>query len=685
MRGWFYPFTAASSLLAAAATAAESSNENTANTILVDGSAVEVLVISASQQQQAWLQTPASVSIKTLPEAGLLIDSGQLLQGVPGLQVDSRANFAQDTRLSLRGFGSRSAFGIRGLYLQQDGIPLSAPDGQGQLSSVLLDHIGQIEVLRGPLAVLYGNGAGGVISLSSREQVPAAVGTSVAFSEAHQQYQLRLSQQTATDSWQLAAKHFETDGFRPHSAARKQQLQLGWQRLLSDELTLKVRVDWADDPKLQDPLSLSVQQWRENPEQTASQATLFDTSKTTRQQQLSVALQNSGNAPWQVAAWQGKRDVNQRLAFTGEAISSAGGDIALERDYQGINAQKKWQLSPTLSSLVGGAWVESDDWRRGFVNQFGQRGELRRDEVNLAENRDLYWRFSYQPLAALSFDGGLRYTELHYQIRDSFIQPGNPDDSGSKTYYQQSAAIGLNYQFAEHWSWFISTGKGFEAPTLAELAYKPAGSGLNLALEASENRQWESGLKYQATNSSVSLSLFSVRSNDELLVASSNNGRTSYRNAGNTKRDGLEFSMQQQLLANLQHEFSLTLLDARFQSAELQGNRLPGVAKTDAYWQLRYQPASNLPLYVEWTSKYRSRIATDDTNSNFAPAAVTFDAAVYAQQRLNSWQLKYWLQLQNLTDRQNVGAVVVNQSNGRAFEPAPGRQLSVGLSMDYLW
>lgn len=662
-------------LLTAAATADDKALDNE----------IETIVVSASQQQQAWLNTAASVNVRTLPDAGLLIDSGQLLQGIPGLQVDSRANFAQDTRLSLRGFGSRSAFGIRGIYLQQDGIPISAPDGQGQLSSILLDNIAQIEVLSGPLAVLYGNGAGGVISLTTREQLPDIVGGSIATSELQQQYQLRLSQQNEQYSWQLAAKHFETEGYRPHAAARKQQVQAGWQYLLSDELTLKVRLDWAEDPRLQDPLSLSIAQWRSNPKQTAAQAELFDTSKTTAQRQLSTTLQQSGLHPWQIALWQGKREVSQRLAFTGDAISSAGGDIALTRDYYGINAQKKWQLSPTFSSLFGGAWVKSDDLRRGYVNQFGQRGELRRDELNLAKNQDLYWRFSYQPVTALSIDGGVRYSELHYEIRDDFIRPGNPDDSGHKSYYQQAAAIGLNYRFAAQWSWFFSTGKGFEAPTLAELAYKPEGTGLNLALQASQNRQWESGLKYQDQANRGSISFFSIRSNDELLVASSNNGRTSYRNAGNTARDGVEFNLKQQLSLRLSQELSLTLMDARFQSAELNGNRLPGVAKTDAYWLVRLQPYLHFPAYLEWRTRYRSDIATSDSNNEWAPTALTFDLAAHGKQSFNQWQLNYWLALDNIMDRANVAAVVVNQTNGRALEPAPGRQLSAGLSVDYLW
>ncbi|MDP5037241.1 MAG: TonB-dependent receptor [Alishewanella sp.] len=645
----------------------------------------EIIVVTASQQQQSWLSTPASIDIARRNEHGLLIDSAELLQGIPGLQVDSRANFAQDTRLSLRGFGSRSAFGIRGIYLQQDGIPISAPDGQGQLSSVLLDNIAYAEVLRGPMAVLYGNGAGGVISLYTNEQQPSGVSSDLALSSMHQQYQLQISQRSLNNSWQLAAKHFETEGFRERSSARKQQIQFGWQSLLTDELTLRLRIDGSNDPLLQDPLSLSAEQWREDPEQTAAQASLFDTTKSTQQHQASLALAHSGQHPWQVAIWQGNREVAQNLAFTGSAITSSGGVIALDRDFQGANAQKQWQLHPELSTLVGAAFAKSDDARQGYVNQFGQRGDLRRDETNLAENRDLYWRVNYQPTDKLSFNGGLRYTELYYAIRDNFIQGANPDDSGERNYYQHAGAIGMNYQFAANWAWFMSTGQGFEAPTLSELAYKTEGSGLNLGLEASENRQWETGVKYQDASSSMSLSVFSIRSSDELLVASSNNGRTSYRNAGDTARDGIELAMRTELSAHLQHDFSLTLLDATFASTALSGKRLPGVAKTDAYSQLRYQPRLALPLYLEWISSYRSKIATDDENSDFAPSAVTFDAAISSEQLLAKWQVRYWLKVNNLTDRKNVGAVVVNQSNGRAFEPAPGRYFSAGVNLNYRW
>lgn len=646
---------------------------------------VEVIVVSANQQQQSWLNSAASVSVKRLPDAGLLIDSGQVLQGIPGLQVDSRANFAQDTRLSIRGFGSRSAFGVRGLYLQQDGIPISAPDGQGQLSSVLLDNISHIEVLRGPLAVLYGNGAGGVISITSANPTDQVSG-SIARSAVHQQYLVQANQQTEHANWQFAAKQFETDGFRPHSAAKKQQVLFGWQQAFANDLTLRLKVDWSDDPLLQDPLSLSDPQWRTNPHQTTPQAQQFDTVKQTQQHQVSISLAQGGNAPWQLAVWQGTREVAQRLAFTGEAISSAGGDIALSRAFKGLNTQKSWQLTDMLNMKLGMAWVSSNDARKGYVNQFGQRGDLRRDERNIAENRDLYWRFSYQPLTALTIEGGVRYTELHYRIDDFFIRPNNPDDSGAKTYYQQAAALGLNYQINTNWAWFLSSGLGFEAPTLAELAYKPQGTGVNLDLAASENRQWESGLKYAASEHLLSLSVFRILSTDELIVASSNNGRTSYQNAGKTQRNGMELMLEQRLHTTLSHALSLTWLDARFAADTLQTtNRLPGVAKLDAYWQLTYQPLPTLPLKLSWTTIYRSPVATTDDNSTFAPAAVSFYIAASMSQSVNQFRINYWLSVTNATDRDNVGAVVVNQTNGRAFEPAPSRHFNAGFEVAYPW
>ncbi len=646
----------------------------------------EIIVISAGQQAESWLNSPASVELQYAPEQGILIDSARLLGNFSGLQADSRANFAQDTRLTLRGFGSRSAFGIRGLYLQQDGIPLLTPDGQGQLSSVLLEQVNSIEVLKGPLAALYGNSAGGVISLYSRQPQKSQAIIQTALHQEHHQYLVSSAWVADKQSVQVTAKDFKTDGFRPHSAARKQQAAFNWQRQLTDELQLTVRADWSYDPYLQDPQGLTPEQWQQNPEQTHSGAMLFDTEKSVWQRQFSASLSASEvQHPWQLSAWQGKRRISQRLAFTGEAIASAGGDIEFERHYQGINGQYRYQLTPALQTTIGGSLVSSTDQRAGYVNQFGERGELRRQEDNEARNSDVFLRFSWQPAADWLLQGGIRHSQVKLQIADYFIVEGNLDDSGSKSFSENALALALSYRLTEQLNWYISTGQGFETPTLAEIAYSSSGTGPNLALSASTNTQWETGLKWLTSQGQLSLSLFRIDTDNELVVDISSGGRTSYRNAAETRRQGIELQGSWQPSPLWQHQFSAHYLDAEFRTEAYAGNRLPGIARYQLGWYASFYPLQQPSIQLQLRSHYRADIAADDANLIKAPSGLNLDLTASFRQQWSNWQLSQWLEASNLTDRKLVGSVIVNQANGRAFEPAPGRQFSAGIGLQYQW
>lgn len=650
----------------------------------------EIIVISATEQRESWLASPASVELSTAPEQGVLIDSAQLLNSFSGVQADSRANFAQDTRISIRGFGSRSAFGIRGLYLQQDGIPLSTPDGQGQLSSVLLDNIAQVEVLKGPLAALYGNASGGVISLYSQQPAQNALAVSVAGSEQHRQYQLHADWVSGDNSLSASLKQFNTDGYRPHSAAEKQQAQLLYRSALADTVKLTARLDYARDPQLQDPLGLSLADWRQSPQQTNAAATLFDTEKHSRQRQLSISLSDYQDAErWQLSSWRGDRNIGQRLAFSGSGLTSAGGEVALQRSFSGVSGSYRLVQGTTYQLRVGGSVVQSDDDRQGFVNDFGQRGDMRRDQTDSADNSDMFARFNWQPATRWQLQGGWRYSELQLAVADRYITAENPDDSGSKRFYNQALALGLSYRIRDGISGFISAGRGFEGPTLAEIAYRSDGSGVNLALDASTNRQWEGGIKWQqsstaGSNTSGSISLFNITTENELLVDSSTGGRTSYRNAAKTERYGAELQLNWQQNAYVRHQLNGHYLTARFADAILDNKRLPGVASRQLHWQLQYRPwQSDTVLALH--SQYRSKVYLDDANSDTAPAAVTFSVSARHSQQWQQLTLDYWLALDNLTDKTYVGSVIVNQSNGRAIEPAPGRQFSAGLSARFLW
>ncbi len=652
---------------------------------LLQAQETEVIVISASAQAESWLGSAAAVEPGLVPQYGIIIDSAQLFNTVSGVQADSRANFAQDTRLSIRGFGSRSAFGVRGLYLQQDGIPLTTPDGQGQLSSVLLDSIAQVEVLKGPLAALYGNASGGVISLYSRTPVQNAVSASLAGSEQHRQYQLQTDWVNADSSLSATVKQFNTAGYRPHAAAEKQQAQLLYKTVLADRISLSTRLDYARDARLQDPLGLTPDSWQHNPQQTDAAAIQFDTAKTSRHRQLSLSL-SAYDEPerWQLGSWLGDRHITQRLAFTGSALSSAGGEVVLQRRFNGINGSYRLLSGDNYSIRIGGSLVQSDDERLGFVNDFGKRGELRRDQTDSASNTDAYIRFNWQPAALWQLQGGWRYSALKLTIADRFILPQNPDDSGARQFYTDAVALGLSYRLAPGLSWFVSAGTGFESPTLAEIAYRRDGSGVNLALDASSNRQWESGFKWLSTGISTSISYFSTDSDNELVIDSNTGGRTSYRNAAKTERHGLEVQLSWQQNGYLHHRLGGSYVSARFAGAELNGNNLPGIAGKQLSWQLALHPWQDdtaLLLY----SQYRSKVYTDDANSDSAPPAVTFSLSARHSRHWQQLVLSYWLVLDNISDKAYVGSVIVNQSNGRAFEPAPGRRLSAGISASYRW
>ena len=333
---------------------------------------------------------------------------------------------------------------------------------------------------------------------------------------------------------------------------------------------------------------------------------------------------------------------------------------------------------------VGAGVVQSEDDRQGFVNDFGQRGDMRRDQTDSADNTDAFVRFNWQPADLWQVQGGWRYSELKLSIADRFILPQNPDDSGAKQFYNDAFALGLSYRIAAGFSWFVSAGTGFESPTLAEIAYQTDDTGVNLALNASTNQQWESGFKWLSDGLSASLSYFNVDSKNELLVASSNGGRTSYRNAAKTERHGAELQLNWQTNAYIRQQLNASYLSAKFADAGLDGKRLPGIADSQLHWQLAVQPWQDNTEFA-LHSQYRSKVYIDDANSNSAPSALTFSLSARHSQQWQQLNLAYWLVLDNVSDKDYVGSVIVNQSNGRAIEPAPGRQLSAGISVGYSW
>lgn len=649
---------------------------------------IERLIVTATRTEQHWLNSPATVDRVAVEQQipGLRVDMAEILTGIPGVQVDTRYNFAQDTRVILRGFGARAAFGVRGVVMRLDGVPLSMPDGQAQTSSIFVNEPAHVEVLRGPVAAVYGNAAGGIINLQSEHAQASSISLGQGFG-ANGRARTTLDTTYATNNANLSAHlaRFRTDGDRPQARAERDQYALRGGYQFANGIEIIARIDDNDAPMLNDPGSLTPEQWREDPRQTFGGASVFDTRKAIRHRQQSLSMrQTIDTLDWEFAAWNGRREVEQYLPFAGDAVTSSGAVIDLTRDFHGVHAQlnwrpaafeQRWQLS------VGADIERQEDTRLGFVNQRGVAGDLRRDETGKVAKNDVYALSSFMLTNELSWLAGLRASRLNFDVDDRYIIPGViPDDSGHNRFNETAWTQGLNYQLTDYWSVFAAVGESFETPTLTEMAYQNEGTGLNQSLGPATVLQYETGTKWASERAQMQLSVFAIDTDDEIVVDQSIDGRTTYRNAGQTERHGVEFSATFQLHPALYLRTSATLMNARYRQVEnLDGRRIPGVANANAFAQLNYLPWHDERLRFALVSQYRSRVAADDDNAVFAPAFTLWHASANAQQHVGQWVFSQWVRLDNLTDKTYVGSVVVNQGSGRAFEPAPGRQLSAGL------
>lgn len=645
----------------------------------------ETVIVTANRSPERWLNSAATVDAIEVADQlpGFRFDSAELLAGMPGVQADTRSNFAQDTRISLRGFGARSAFGVRGINMRVDDIPLTMPDGQSQTSSMALGTFDRVEVMRGPLATLYGNAAGGTILFHTRAPAQSSVALLGAAGDARQRrYRLRGEWAGERGALRVQASQFTTDGFREHSSAERNQFTAQWFYRLPSGIQAVARVDVSRDPETEDPQGLTYQQWQDDPSQVHPVALIFDPRKSIEHRQASLSLSQSTDwGRWQWAGWAGQRDIQQFLSFPGDGENDNGAVIDLARDFAGTNVRFARQFG-TLEWSVGAEFGYMRDRRKGFVNDGGVLGELKRFELGEVQNRDLYTGMTWAPNETWRFQAGARSNHIDFKVSDYYVQGTNPDDSGRLGYQEPSYGLGMSYGKGA-WRLFGSVGEGFETPTLTEMAYRNEGTGFNLDLQSARNRQAELGWRLDSDALEASAVIFAMRSRDELVVDASDGGRTTYRNGADTERTGLELKAQWRFKDALVWRLGATWLDAEYSAGPYSGNVLPGVARENVYSQWEWALTDVISL--DASARYRGEVATGDDNTEWAPDSLVWDFAAQAEKHLGRITVNAWLKLENAFDKSYVGAVIVNQSRGRTIEPAAPRQVNVGVELRHQW
>jgi iron complex outermembrane receptor protein len=653
----------------------------------------DAVVITATRVPQPSLEVPASVDrlyAEEIREGRPQVNLSESLGRVPGIVVQNRQNYAQDLQISSRGFGARATFGVRGMRLIADGIPATMPDGQGQASTFALGSAERIEVLRGPFSSLYGNAAGGVIVVETQDppQVPTVGLDVMAGSYDTWRAGVRLGGYNTL----LDASRFESDGYRDHSAVQRDHFNLKFKYAFRPETSLTLIGNQLRQPQTQDPLGLTRAQVDENPRQATPQAIQFNTRKTVYQEQLGATLEHrlSRDSSVQGTVYGGSRWVEQYLGFAGTAPppTTSGGVVQLDRGYGGAALRfstvwSDWRFS------VGAEHERMAERRKGFVNNNGVQGELRRDEDDEVLSTDLYaqaeWRFAER----WSTHAGLRTSRVEFESEDHFIAPGNPDDSGTRKYSQTTPVAGLLFRYSKNTSVYGSFGEGFETPTFAELAHQnqPA-SGLNFALDAARSRHLELGAKTIFPQvARVNAAIFGIETRDEIVVDVNQGGRTTFKNAGRTERFGFELAAQSAMPGPFGYQLAYTYLDATYKedfSSRVgvntvtipAGNALPGVPKNQAYGQLSYRQQR---FYTYLEALYRSKVPVNDANSEFADAYSVFNLVGGLVQQGPRWRISEYVRMDNLTNRNYVGSVIVNEGNSRFYEPSPRRSMSGGI------
>ncbi len=654
---------------------------------------LEEVIVSATRIPTDWLQ---------LPVAGSRIDARQIHAGrqalgldealavVPGLFFQNRYNFAQDLRISIRGFGARANFGIRGIKIYADDIPLTMPDGQGNVDSIDLGSAERIEVIRGPVSAIYGASGGGVIQIFT-EDGPARPTVSASASlgaYGYQRAQLKAGGQFG--GWNALANisGTELDGYRAQSRFEQTLFNSKFRYDFADGASLTMVLNAVDSPRADDPGALTAAEVKANPRQAAPRNLLFDTGEALDQQQLGLAWRKplSGNSEFLFRAYGVSRNLVNRLPFNINA-NGQGGSVDLAREAGGLSAQ--WSGSRELgmgrrNQLVFGLEVDAQrDLRERYINNLGQLGALttRQDEDVDARALFIENAWGFRPQWTLTL--GARLDQMEYEVRDRL-----GTSSGQSDFSQFSPMVGLVYARNDQWNWYGNISTAFDPPAISELANPDGPTGFNQNLEPQQATNYEIGLRGLIRPEwQYELAVFHIDVNDEIVPFElTGSGQAFFRNAGSSTHQGLEAATRLELTKGLTASLSYTWLELIYDEfieagTNYAGNTIPGVPEHQLMLDLAWQHDSG--LFAGWDALYVGSLQANNANTVETDAYLVSNLRIGYRREGDNWTFEPYAGIYNLFDESYNGNIRVNAAFGRYYEPAPERNGYAGIQLGF--
>ncbi|CAG4913806.1 unnamed protein product [Acidocella sp. C78] len=661
--------------------------------------AIRRIVVSATRTPEPSFDVPVSIYSVSGHQVSLANEEENLsetLNRVPGIDVQNRQDYAQGLRITSRGFGAQTPFGVRNIRILVDGMTLTGPDGTTDSEVIDLGDINRIEVLTGPFSVLYGNASGGVIQVFSKDgparptvsggitaasyggwRVGASYGGTAGFGRG------------GSFNYMMNASDFYTGGYRQHSAARRQQFYGKFRVQVNPDTSYTLLVDGLNEPYSEDPGGLTAAQYHADPTQAGTNTEAFGTRKVLRHLQFGLVFNHRFNAhnAMRVVVYEATHSVLQFLPFTGSFAASGGGVVDLARKSGGIDASltHKDRVAGIPVTLVSGVdFGYEQQHRKGYVNDYGAIGALRRNEQDVARNVAEYAQLNAHVTSRATLVVGLRHSNDYFSVTDNYVTSALTNDSGSVSYGNTSFVAGATYHLTPTTNLYADYGEGFETPTLDQLAYLPNGqAGFNSALRPTSSQNFEAGIKSLIGAATyLQLAVFHIHTNNEIEVSSSKDARTAYSNQGQTARNGVDLSIDTHLPHHLELYGSYSLLKAHFLANQFAGKALPGVPDQRVYGEIDWHdPASG--FYAQANGQWQSRMYVDSQNSAYAAGYFTAGLAAGFREDFGPIRFNEFARINNLFNRTYVGAVVIAASNATYYEPAPGRNFVIGMRARY--
>ena len=651
-----------------------------------DSIQLEEVIISVTKIKDSLVNTPFSVSIKsfsTFQKSAEQFNISEYIEDVPGIFISNDNNYAQDSRISIRGFGSRANFGIRGIKLIVDGVPETTPDGQSQIDNLNLEIIEKIEVIRGVGSSLYGNSSAGIIKIKTLQELQnsfARIGFSLGSNQQNKS-QFFLGQKYKKTSYTFLYSQTKSNGYRNNSGFKNNNLNINLFKKVNDKTNYGLSFNYVDSPYAIDPGGLTIEEVEDNRKQARERNVIYDSKESIKHLKLSGSFEKkiSNKLTFSKYLFFSNRD------FNGNIPVKKGGTIKLDRKYWGLGASLL--IKNKFNTQIGFDLGNQKDLRKRYFNNEGEIGALVLEQNEKFINYGIFLVSSFK-LNSFIINPGIRLDKNTISIDDQFLADGNSSDKINLNSFNPS--LGINYKSNSLNRFFVNVSTGFETPTLNEFGSSPIGSGFNKNLKSQNSINYELGFSKKSVNNKFKLDLiyFNTSTKNEVLPYEDSQfpGQVFYNNAGKTQRSGIEFSGSYNY--NNFWNFNSSISIGRYLFDEFidneknySGNKIPGVPEKTMFFNINYKNESKLSVSLQL--KVIGDLYANNSNSVKVDGFNRLNLKISKGINYKKITIDPFLIFKNILGTSYYDNIRINAFGARYYEPAAKANFYGGIKIKF--